>query len=267
MLRFLTRDFSHWKSSTSRYRKLRFNPKLNLKKPEELPPRHDFINFKEFTGNEILYTLKNAQYLRPTELACALLELGLRPGKPSSVDWNTHETVQSSVKHIKRTAAQFAPKVLTSLAHAAQRLELKDNELWTKLETHILRTLPGIEPKGLSYSFNAFTVHGSAELYCRLIEVAPLHIIYLNGRDLLNIVRGCTVRQIEAESFFSKWVYPLLFKYKKMCSPQQLEELKALLVQRTDCPPELLLAVDEAISYKWERRSVLSFGGLSNNSS
>ena len=54
------------------YRPTRTLPKLSV---------HDYLNFKNMTGNEILLNLENAEHLRSGELAGALLELGLKKGE------------------------------------------------------------------------------------------------------------------------------------------------------------------------------------------
>ncbi len=53
------------------YRPTKTLPKLSA---------HDFLNFKNMTGNEILLNLENAEHLRSGELVGALMELGLRKG-------------------------------------------------------------------------------------------------------------------------------------------------------------------------------------------
>lgn len=251
--------FSHWAASTRKLPR-RFNPNLNLKRHQEPLPKHDFINFKIFTGNEILYTLKDSDKLRPSELSCALIELGLRKGAPEGNDWNSHDTVKKSVEHATWIAPQLNCLVLTTLAHAYDRLKITEPKLWAALEKHISRTIHGIEPIGMAYCFNAFIGNGSPEFYQQMIELAPIHIRYMNGRDLLNVVRGIVNRNLQADKLMEKWIYPLLIQKKKMCSPVQLQEYIDLLSQRADFTPEIKSKLEDALQYKIAKRALMDSG-------
>ncbi|CAG9318460.1 unnamed protein product [Blepharisma stoltei] len=259
MLSKVIARFNHW--GQKRFgKKRRFNPNLNIKTPVVLPPRHDFINFKQFTGNEILYHLKDADAFRDGELSCALLELGLRKGAPEGYDWNTHENVKKAIAQATKKAPEYNCLVLTSLAHACSRLKINDQALWSALERNINRIIHSIKPIGMAYTFNSFIETGSPEFYEKLVEVAPIHIKYINGRDLLNVVRGCVKRNILAEKLFSKWIYPILLEKKKMCSPVQLEEYLQLLSKRTDFTPEIKAQLEDALQYKIAYRARMDTG-------
>ena len=83
--KFLLR-FPHWAAHKHPGSKLRYNPQLNIKAYEQLPQNHDYIVFQKYTGNEILYALKNCNELRPGEISNALLQIGVRKGAPEGYD-------------------------------------------------------------------------------------------------------------------------------------------------------------------------------------
>ena len=261
MLSVLLRQFAHWKPH-KHSKKLRYNSQLNLKKPIPLPPRHDFIDFKKYTGNEILFALKDSQELRATELSNALLQLGVRKGAPENIDWNVHPTVSIAIETAKKRIPQYPMKVLTSLALACSRLGISDPQLWELLEKHIVRTMPSMEPIGIAYCFSSFVGKGTQEFYQELLSKINIHVNYLNGRDLLNVVKGCVHEDLEAKELFEKKLYPLILQKKKMCTPDQLNEFIELLGKRSDCSEETLQSLKEAREYKLERRETLSFGGV-----
>ena len=201
--KFLIR-FPHWAASKRIGKKLRYNPQLNIKKPEVFPPRHDFIVFKNYTGNEILYNLKHCKELRPSELSSALLEISVRKGAPEDIDWNKHPLIQEVVNLTKKNTPQYTSRVLTSLAHAYNRLKIDDFELWNKLSKNIIRTSSTIEPIGVAYAFNAFIGKGVPEFYEKMLEIINIHIRYMNGRDLLNVVRALVANNIPADKLFTR---------------------------------------------------------------
>jgi hypothetical protein len=253
--------FPHWVASKRIGKKIRFNPNLNLKPAEKMPREHDYIVFKNYTGNEILYSLKHSNELAPSELSSALLEIGLKKGAPEGTDWNTHPRIQEVVSIIKKRAPQYTCRVLTSLAHALDRLNINDQALWSALSQHIIRTSSTIQPIGLAYSFHAFIGKNTPEFYEKMLEIINLHIRYMNGRDLLNIAKGLIHSNIPANDLFSNWIYPLLKEKKKMCSSVQLQQYLEILSKRNDFTPELQKILQDTIEYKAERLKNLELYG------
>ena len=254
--------FPHWASHRHPGSKLRHNPQLNLGIRKALPSTHDYIVFKNYTGNEILYNLIHVAELRPSEISSALLEIGVRKGVPADYDWNTNELILQVVEYTKQRIPQYDSRVLTSLAHAFARLNITDRVLWKSLSTHIIRTCSTIDPNGLAYTFNAFVGKGVPEYYDKMMEKIPMHVRYMNGRDLLNVVRGLVLSDIPADNFFDTWLYPLIIEKKKMCNPKQLEEYLSLLSRRKDFTEENKKLMQEALEYKIERARRLSVQDL-----
>lgn len=57
---------------------------VNLKKKDLLKPT--FIDFKIYTGNELIFVLNECSKLKPSEISSALLEIGKRKGAPKGFD-------------------------------------------------------------------------------------------------------------------------------------------------------------------------------------
>ena len=69
-------------------------------------PRHDFINFKKMSGNEILLNLDNYENLSNSEIVSGLIELGKRdPGNEH--DWNFHPITYKCIRDFKERAHLF----------------------------------------------------------------------------------------------------------------------------------------------------------------
>lgn len=252
--------FSHWAAGKHPGKKLRYNPHLNIKIQPDKIVDHDYIVFKNYSGNEILYNLQHIIEFKPSELSSAILELGLRTGAPENYDWNTHPLIQQSVEHIKKRLPQYTSRVLTSLAHGLSRLGVSDPVLWKSLSQNIIRTSTKIEPIGISYACQAFIGKNCPEFYNHMIEIIPIHARYMNGRDFLHIVKGLVNENIPADNLYERWLYPKILEKKKMCSSKQIEELIALLDKREDFTKEKRELLQEALQYKIKYREMLDRG-------
>ena len=156
--------------------KILYDPAIGVKikkVPLEVPK---YISFKSYTGNEILFSLKDCKKFQPGEISSALLELGLRKGAPKNYDWNDHPCIKIVLAHIKPKIAQYTCRVLTSLALALNRLNIKDEEIWSLLAKNILRTSTNIEPIGLGYTFDAFVGKADNEFFNSLVSLLKVHI-------------------------------------------------------------------------------------------
>ena len=73
--------------------------------------RHDYIMFKEMTGNEILLNLDNVENLRHSELISGLNELGKRD-KHNEFDWNSHPITVRCLESLSHRISQLNAKNL-----------------------------------------------------------------------------------------------------------------------------------------------------------
>ena len=211
------------------YQPMLYNSELNLKIKRIPLEVHKFIVFKNYSGNEILYSLKDCYKLQPGEISSALLELGIRKGAPKGYDWNNHPCIISVLEIIKEKIPQYSCRVLTSLAHGLNRLNIKDAEIWDLLETHILRTCTSIDSPGLAYTLYAFIGRDKPELFTNLIELIPAHINHMIPRDVCNIVISISVSDSTSDRIFQKFLYPYLKENLNSFTISQIKEcLKAL---------------------------------------
>lgn len=72
-------------------------------------PLHDYINFKNMEGNEILLNLDNAENLRHGELVGGLCELANRDSK-QEFDWNIHPVTARCIGELKKRISQLNAK-------------------------------------------------------------------------------------------------------------------------------------------------------------
>lgn len=91
-------------------KKVKIVYKAEKSRVKRLPPTtHDYIMFKEMSGNEILLNLENASDLRKGELVSALLELSHR-SKREPHDWMVHPWVRGAVACVKDQIGGFRIK-------------------------------------------------------------------------------------------------------------------------------------------------------------
>jgi hypothetical protein len=119
--------------------RLRF-PKVKSQTLRQPPLRHDFIDFKSMSGNEILLNLENSQYLRNGELINALLELGKRPGQ-EKFDWEVHPYTKLALDQIRKRMAMFNKMHISQVALMLDRINYNNNDLWHSLSGEILKMI------------------------------------------------------------------------------------------------------------------------------
>lgn len=99
----------------------------------ERRPLHDFIDFKNMSGNEILINLENPQNLRKNEICGALIELSKRDA-PEGYDWNAHPWIQNLVNYLIKDIYNYKITEISFLTVGVFKLRLNNEELWKKLE-------------------------------------------------------------------------------------------------------------------------------------
>ena len=234
--------------------------KLKIKTPELNIQTHPFIEFKHYTGNEILYTIKDFSKLKPGEISSALLQLGLRRGLPADFDWNSHPSVQALVTHLNEQVPRYTCRVLTSLAHALSRLKLVNDELWDKLAVHILRTVTSIEPIGLAYCFSAFEGKNKTSFYRDLCEILPVHLPLMKGQEVMHVIKGIVQEKLDDEVLYDHVLKFVIGNIKEF-NISQLEKIHALCKGRKRYDEEFGECILASIKKKLSRFKVVSFGG------
>lgn len=261
MLQILIRSVG--KPLRSNPRKFLKNKELKINTPLLTPVTHSYIEFKHYTGNEIIYTLKNYKKLRPGEISSALLELGLRKGLPSDFDWNKHPCIQELKTHLIEYIPRYTCRVLTSLAHGLNRLKITDQVLWEKLAHHILRTITSIEPVGLSNCFPAFAHKNLPDFYSNMLSILPVYMSLLDTKDFMNIIQGLHTEGLDSDLYTSEF-YPFITKRVSEFSISQLNKLQEILKTRQDFTEDLAKTIKASIDEKLNTRKTISFGGTDN---
>lgn len=104
------------------------------------PPRHDYIMFKQMSGNEILLNLENSRELRDSELISGLLELGKRD-KKNEHDWMVHQWVRDAIADLTSRVGGLTSRHLIQVPIALNRLRYEDTALYNALSQNILKVL------------------------------------------------------------------------------------------------------------------------------
>lgn len=237
-----------------------FNSKLSVKVDKVPITAHRFIDFKHYTGNEILYSLKDCKKFEPGELSSALLQLGVRKGLPKDYNWENHPCIKEALGIIRAKIPQYTSRVLTSIAHGLNRLNIKDKEIWELLATHITRTCQAIDSAGLAYTFLAFKEKNNAELFENMLAILPVHITRMDTKDLANTVKGLI--DTSCGSTFTDYIYPNIEAALGKFGIAQLTEFLKILETRQDFPQELNEKMLLTIEKKYTKKKVISFGGL-----
>lgn len=264
MLKLIIRSIS--KPLRTHPKKFLKNKELKINTPLLTPITHSYVEFKHYTGNEIIYTLKNYKKLRPGEISSALLQLGLRKGLPSNFDWNKHPIIQELKIHLNEQIPRYTCRVLTSLAHGLNRLKINDQDLWEKLAHHILRTITSIEAVGLSNCFRAFANKNMTEFYSNILNILPVYMSLLGVNEFMSILEGLHTEGYDTELYSSEF-YPFITKRVSEFSISHLNRLLEILKHRQDFSEDLANTIKSVINEKLNSRNVISFGGTKQKES
>ena len=239
-----------------------YNNSLQVKVKRVPIQAHQFIEFKHYSGNEILFALKDCTKFQPGELSSALLQLGLRRGLPENYDWESHPYVKLALGVIKVKIPQYSCRVLTSLAHGLNRLKVKDTDVWDALALHIARTCSAIDSTGLAHTLVAFKDKNYPKIYEDLLTILPVHVAHMSSIDLIKTVKALAHLGENSEGIFQRYLYPSVEENLKSLGIAQMTELVQALEARKDFPQELKEAIQSRIEKKYSKTKVISFGGV-----
>ena len=184
-------------------------------------PRHDYINFKRMSGNEILLNLDNYENLSNSEIVSGLLELGKRdPGNEH--DWNYHPITYKCIRDFKERAHAFNYKHILQMAVALDRLHITDQQAWQKSAQHFLRMLHKykgrhfatmldlydkefLDKEGESYI--KFKKYNDPAFFERIVALLPMHIPFLNASELIRTLEVLVRRNLGSERLFNNYIY------------------------------------------------------------
>lgn len=86
--------------------------------------QHDYIRFKEMSGNEILFNMENYHYFRPTEIMGSLSALSHIP-EQINFKWETHPYVSGTLDRLIELMPQFKKNQLIQSLIIFDRLRIK----------------------------------------------------------------------------------------------------------------------------------------------
>jgi hypothetical protein len=194
------------------------------------PLRHDFINFKVMSGNEILLNMENSEFLRDGELINALIELGRRDGQENH-DWEVHPYTKIALVEVKKRIGSFNSKHLSQAAYALNKLNINNLEYWESISSHTHRLAHTFDAASIANFFDVFVPKPSEDLQddvvyldkeiekhqkskrCsdqvlnQLIKVLYLEVKNLSTTDLIRVCEGCSQRNLGDQSLYKEYLF------------------------------------------------------------
>lgn len=230
-------------------------PRVKSRTVSQPPLRHDFINFKVMSGNEILLNMENAQYLRTSELINSLIELGKRKNQENH-DWEVHPYTRLVFAETKKRMGQLKAKHLSQLAYALNRLNYNNLDMWNALSAHVIRIIHKFDAKSLANFLDVFVppleealeddvVYLDKEIErkqkserCdngflqRIVTVLPIHIKDLSLEQLVRVLEVCSQRNLGNQRLYKEFLFFYVEKRMKGFNMDQYVRILRVLGDR-----------------------------------
>lgn len=184
---------------------------------QSIPP-HDYINFKNMSGNEILLNLDNFDNLRNGELVGGLCELANRD-KEQEFDWNTHPVTAKCINDLKKRINQLNSSQVIMTALLMQRLRIIDQEAWIIASRSALKLLHKFNGSQLSQLMDLFDQDilddegephilrkTSDDFFERIVGIIPVHIKRLSRESVTRLLEVLVKRNIGSEKLFRDYL-------------------------------------------------------------
>ena len=193
----------------------------------QLTPVHDYINFKNMSGNEILLNLQNVEHLALTELLGALNQLvGIpeRERKRRDIKWMDNPIIQDCVWRLKANIPYMTARQLMQVPHLIDKFRWLDNALWRKCEHNILRILHKYKANDIAMFLDVFDRDfadsngkklvgfrkATPEFFERIVAILPMYLPNFNNSQLLRVFEVMVKRHLGSERLFLNYIYPQL---------------------------------------------------------
>eukprot|EP01022_Parablepharisma_sp_SALTPOND_P023258 TRINITY_DN4865_c0_g1_i1.p1 TRINITY_DN4865_c0_g1~~TRINITY_DN4865_c0_g1_i1.p1 ORF type:complete len:1061 (-),score=72.97 TRINITY_DN4865_c0_g1_i1:835-4017(-) len=105
--------------------------------------RHDYIKFKEMSGNEILLNMQYCEHFRPTEVVGSLVALS-HIRDQTKHDWNKHPSVLQTLERLLNLLPQLKKPQIVQTGFVLDRLRIKSDGFASDL----LKSIRGMEQVG-----------------------------------------------------------------------------------------------------------------------
>ena len=192
--------------------------------------RHDFMNFKVMSGNEILLNLENSEYLRNGELINALLELSKRKGQEQH-DWEVHPYTEIALEQVKKRIAQFTPQHLSQVSYALDRLNVNNIEIWSRITRKVDEMAHIFDTNWLANFFDVLVPVSSEDgeedvvyldkeiekdqklkrwndiVMQQLVNVLPLKVKELNKEQLVRVIETWVSRNLGDKVLYKEYLF------------------------------------------------------------
>jgi hypothetical protein len=228
------------------------HPQVKSRIYEQPPYRHDFINFKMMSGNEILLNLENSEFLRNSELVNALIELSKRKDQRKH-DWEIHPYTKLAFDEVKKRSGQFEPKHVSQLCHAMKRLNYNNNDFWDKMVVQVSKVIHKFSGNELADFMDLYSPdveddldddsiyldkeimkkqmreRADGEFLQRIVTIFPQYVKNLDLNRLIKVCEVCVKQNLGDDRLYSNFLF--FYIEKKIASvkiPQYLKILKVL---------------------------------------
>jgi hypothetical protein len=104
---------------------------------------------------------------------------------------------------------------LIVLSLAFDKLALKNNEMWNKLEVGIDKLLHNLKAKEIVFMldlFNKDSIRASKDFFTKLFTILPIHVQSLNIKEMNQIMQVYLDQNIQNERLLKYFIYPRIEK-------------------------------------------------------
>lgn len=201
--------------------KVKFNQrKVRANFAAQPTPLHDFINFKQMGGNEIILNLDNHDNLSNSELVGGMIELGKRDTNQEH-DWNNHPVTVRCVEDLKNRIPSMTAKHVLQCSILLDSLRIIDQEVWQLTAHHVLRLLHKYKGRDMALFLHMFDkdvldedgepftylLKAKPEFFERIVSFLPMHVPALNNEQLVRTLEVLVRRELGSDRLFLHYIY------------------------------------------------------------
>lgn len=204
-------------------------------------PLHDYINFKNMSGNEILVNLDNNDNLRNGELISGLIELAKRD-KAQEFDWNNHAITAKCIEDLKKRLPRMNSNNVLQASLLLQGLRVVDQAAWNLVAKHALKMLHKYKASDLARFIHIFDLElygnedepleikkAEDEFFERITGILPISIKNLNREQTVRVLEILVKRNLGSDRLFRDFLLLQIERtVLKFTHDQYVRTLKAL---------------------------------------
>ena len=201
-------------------------------------PLHDYINFKNMSGNEILINLNNVENLTQSEMMGGLLELAKRD-REQKYNWNQHPITSKCIKLYVKLVQGYNAKRVIQGALMLNLLRIQHPKAWEMTSRRVLFLLHKYKARDFALMLRLFNEVKMLEFgrevdvispeaafqdaykknfkkisegipdnfFARVTGMLPMHVPSMTNKDLLTTLEVLVQRNLGGERLFNNYIY------------------------------------------------------------